>query len=72
MTATATATARSAEASYAALAERFHPVFARIAEGALEREQQRQLPFEQVKWLKDAGFTTLRVPADHGGEPDQP
>ncbi|MEG2926315.1 MAG: acyl-CoA dehydrogenase family protein, partial [Glutamicibacter sp.] len=25
--------------------------------------------FEQVQWLKDAGFTTLRVPESHGGSP---
>ncbi|MET1154539.1 acyl-CoA dehydrogenase family protein [Arthrobacter sp.] len=59
----------SQEARYAALAERFRPVFARIAAGALEREQQRVLPHEQVRWLKEAGFTTLRLPADFGGDP---
>ena len=57
------------EARYAALAARFRPVFARIAEGALDREQTRTLPFEQVGWLQDAGFTALRVPAAHGGNP---
>ncbi|MCW4465917.1 acyl-CoA dehydrogenase family protein [Glutamicibacter sp. MNS18] len=59
----------SEEAKYQQLLARFTPVFERIALGAREREQQRQLPFEQVQWLKDAGFTTLRVPASHGGEP---
>ena len=57
------------EARYAALAARFRPVFDRIAEGALDREQTRTLPFEQVGWLKDAGFTSLRVPAAYGGNP---
>lgn len=57
------------EYRYQELLARFSPVFARIAQGATEREQQRILPFEQVQWLKDAGFTTLRVPASHGGSP---
>ncbi|MFD1376525.1 acyl-CoA dehydrogenase family protein [Micrococcus antarcticus] len=57
------------ESRYQELLERFHAVFARIAEGSCEREQQRILPFEQVQWLKDAGFTTLRVPESHGGSP---
>ena len=60
---------RSAEARYAELSARYSPVFARIAEGAVERENNHVLPFEPVKWLKDAGFTTLRVPATHGGDP---
>lgn len=59
----------SAEATYQQLLERFAPVFSLIAQGAREREQQRVLPFEQVQWLKEAGFTTLRVPASSGGEP---
>jgi FixJ family two-component response regulator len=33
---------------YEDLAERFRPVFERIAEGAAEREAARTLPFEQV------------------------
>ncbi|GHG43044.1 acyl-CoA dehydrogenase [Sinomonas cellulolyticus] len=53
--------------SYTELAERFAPVFARIAEGALERELGRTLPFEQVGWLKEAGFGRIRVPAEYGG-----
>ncbi|BCT74680.1 acyl-CoA dehydrogenase [Sinomonas cyclohexanicum] len=54
-------------ASYAELTERFAPVFARIAEGALERELGRTLPFEHVGWLKEAGFGRIRVPAEYGG-----
>lgn len=57
------------EARYEELATRFRPVFERIAEGALARETDRILPFDQVRWLKDAGFTTLRVPARFGGDP---
>lgn len=59
----------SSEATYQQLIERFRPVFERIAEGATQREQERLLPFEQVRWLKDAGFTRLRVPRTHGGNP---
>jgi alkylation response protein AidB-like acyl-CoA dehydrogenase len=55
------------EQAYIQLAERFRPVFARIAEGAVERERNRTLPFEQVGWLKDAGFGRLRVPVEYGG-----
>ncbi|MCX6498419.1 MAG: acyl-CoA dehydrogenase family protein [Arthrobacter sp.] len=58
----------SAEARYETLATRFRPVFARIADGALAREQERALPFEQVRWLNEAGFGRLRVPAAHGGD----
>jgi alkylation response protein AidB-like acyl-CoA dehydrogenase len=59
----------SGEARYAELSARFRPVFARIAEGSLEREANHVLPFEPVAWLKESGFTTLRVPAGHGGDP---
>lgn len=52
---------------YEELAGRFRPVFARIAEGALEREHRRELPFEQVGWLRDAGFGALRVARSAGG-----
>jgi alkylation response protein AidB-like acyl-CoA dehydrogenase len=57
----------SSGTDYQALAERFRPIFARIAAGALEREQSRSLPFEQVKWLKEAGFGAVRVPVQYGG-----
>ena len=49
------------------LAERFEPVFARIAKGALEREAERRLPFDEVGWLREAGFTGIRVPREYGG-----
>jgi alkylation response protein AidB-like acyl-CoA dehydrogenase len=57
----------SSGTDYQALAARFRPIFARIAAGALEREQHRSLPFEQVKWLKEAGFGAVRVPVQYGG-----
>lgn len=65
---TAPPAAASAEAGYQQLAQRFRPIFARIAEGALAREQERILPFEQVRWLNEAGFGQLRVPGEHGGD----
>ncbi|GAA3100452.1 hypothetical protein GCM10010464_74900 [Pseudonocardia yunnanensis] len=49
------------------LAERFRPVFDRIAERAVEREAQRRLPYEEVEWLRAAGFGALRVPIELGG-----
>ncbi|ATE59474.1 acyl-CoA dehydrogenase family protein [Thauera sinica] len=52
---------------YEQLASRFRPIFARIAEGAVERERTRTLPHEQIKWLKEAGFGAVRVPVEHGG-----
>lgn len=52
---------------YAALAATFRPIFARIAEGAVERETTRTLPTEPIRWLKEAGFGTLRIPQDQGG-----
>ena len=51
---------------YEALAARFRPIFARIAEGALERERSRTLPYEPVCWLKEAGFGAIRVPTVYG------
>ena len=52
---------------YERLAARFRPIFARIAEGAVERERTRSLPFEPIEWLKQAGFGAVRVPGAHGG-----
>jgi alkylation response protein AidB-like acyl-CoA dehydrogenase len=52
----------------ALLSKRFEEVFARIAEGAVEREQARQLPLVEVRELSDLGFGALRVPSEEGGE----
>ena len=57
----------SEPASYEDLAERFRPIFKKIAEGAVAREQSRTLAFEAVTWLREAGFGALRVPQAHGG-----
>jgi len=53
--------------TYEELAGRFRPIFARIAEGAVAREQSRTLAFEAVAWLREAGFGALRVPQAYGG-----
>lgn len=49
------------------LLEQFAPVFDRIADGAVDREQHRTLPYVQVRWLAEAGFTAVTVPESHGG-----
>lgn len=57
----------SVSPSSAQLSERFQPVFDRIAQGAVQRENERALAYEAVGWLRDAGFGALRVPVDAGG-----
>lgn len=52
---------------YEELAERFRPIFARIAEGAVARERTRTLPYAEVDWLRQAGFGALRIPRALGG-----
>ncbi|HOB45322.1 MAG TPA: acyl-CoA dehydrogenase family protein [Zoogloea sp.] len=57
----------SSGTDYEQLANRFRPIFARIAEGAVERERTRTLPREPIEWLKKAGFGAVRVPVEAGG-----
>lgn len=52
---------------YEDLAAPFRPVFARIADGAVEREINRELPHAEVGWLRDAGFGAVRIPIADGG-----
>jgi alkylation response protein AidB-like acyl-CoA dehydrogenase len=52
---------------YDDLAASFRPIFRRIREGAVQRERERSLPFEQIQWLKAAGFGAVRVPEEYGG-----
>ena len=52
---------------YDDLAAPFRPIFRRIQEGAIQRECDRILPFEEIQWLKDAGFGAVRAPKEHGG-----
>jgi len=67
MTAQAHVPHLSTGTDYETLAARFRPIFARIAEGSVERERTRSLPFEPIGWLKEAGFGAVRVPVEHGG-----
>jgi alkylation response protein AidB-like acyl-CoA dehydrogenase len=50
------------------LIRRFAPLFARIAERAVQREQNRKLAHDELNWLREAGFTRLRVPRRYGGD----
>lgn len=53
---------------YETLAAKFRPIFAQIAETAVERELGRRLPFEEIELLKRAGFGAVRVPRKYGGD----
>ncbi|WP_207453393.1 acyl-CoA dehydrogenase family protein [Herbiconiux sp. SYSU D00978] len=50
------------------LAERFAPVFDEVGHDAVERERERRLPFAEVAALREAGFTRVTVPVEHGGD----
>ena len=52
---------------YEALAARFRPVFAEIRATAAERDRAHRLPHAEIGWLKEAGFTTLRLAPEAGG-----
>ncbi len=52
---------------YEQLADRFRPLFATLRQDAISRELERRLPVEELQWLKDSGFTALRVPKAYGG-----
>ncbi len=58
----------SSDADYAKVADRFRPIFDKIARGTLDREKERRLPYEEIGWLKEAGFGALRIPAKFGGD----
>ncbi|WP_122902290.1 acyl-CoA dehydrogenase family protein [Acinetobacter sp. B51(2017)] len=55
-------------ADYQQVAAKYRPIFAKIAEGVVQRENERQLPFEQIQWLKQAGFGAVRIPVEYGGD----
>ena len=62
-----TASPLSVGTDYEALANRFRPLFRKIAAGNIGREQARELPYEPVRCLKQAGFGAVRVPVEYGG-----
>lgn len=49
------------------LFSRFQPIFDDIATTAVEREQSRILPFDEVERLRAAGYGRLRLPLQYGG-----
>lgn len=53
--------------SFETIAAPFRPIFARIAAGALSRENERVLPVAEIEALKQAGFGALRLPVEAGG-----
>lgn len=53
--------------TYDELAARFRPIFEQIAEGAAAREQNRELAYDAVNLLREAGFGALRIPREQGG-----
>lgn len=52
---------------YEALAKPWRPIFARIRASAVERELKHRLPREELAWLRESGFTRLRLPTELGG-----
>ncbi len=54
-------------ARYEQLAQTFRPVIARVRATAVERDLQHRLPHEEIAWLREAGFTRLRLSAEYGG-----
>lgn len=53
--------------TYDELSSRFRPIFERIAKDAVRREQSRELLYEAIEWLREAGFGAVRVPKEYGG-----
>jgi alkylation response protein AidB-like acyl-CoA dehydrogenase len=49
------------------LAERFSALFARIQDNVLRHEHEQSLPYDEVRWLAEAGFGALRLPEAEGG-----
>ncbi|WP_316163826.1 acyl-CoA dehydrogenase family protein [Bradyrhizobium sp. SZCCHNRI20481] len=54
-------------ARYEQLAEPFRPLFQKIRASAVERDLERKLPYDEIKALRAAGFTAVRVPTEFGG-----
>lgn len=53
--------------TYDELAARFRPIFQEIAQGAVARERGRELAFDAVNRLREAGFGAVRIPRAQGG-----
>ncbi|WP_285037652.1 acyl-CoA dehydrogenase family protein [Plantibacter sp. ME-Dv--P-095] len=50
------------------LVARFAPLFDELGRGAVERERERRLPYAEVEALREAGFTRVTLPREHGGD----
>lgn len=53
--------------SVAMLRQRAAALLPEIAKGAAARESKRQLPYEQIRLIADAGLLTIRIPKKYGG-----
>ncbi len=65
---TPTTTPAAPSAALLAARARLTPVFAAIAQTAAQREADRHIDRDAVRRLADAGFTSLRVPVEQGGQ----
>jgi alkylation response protein AidB-like acyl-CoA dehydrogenase len=54
-------------ARYEKLAAPFRPLFDQIRATAAARDIKRQLPDAEIKALRAAGFTAVRIPEEFGG-----
>jgi alkylation response protein AidB-like acyl-CoA dehydrogenase len=61
------AATRDAPPTDAQLTEHFAPVFAAIAAGSAQREQDHELAFAAIEYLRESGFTRVRLGREHGG-----
>jgi alkylation response protein AidB-like acyl-CoA dehydrogenase len=52
---------------YEELAKPFRPLFQKIRSTAAARDTERGLPYDEIKALRVAGFTAVRVPTEFGG-----
>lgn len=59
--------ALSTGVDYERVAGRFRAIFEHIAAGAVERDQSRTLPVDELRTLIQAGFGAVRVPVEYGG-----
>jgi alkylation response protein AidB-like acyl-CoA dehydrogenase len=50
------------------LVARFVDVFDAVGAEAITRERERRLPYAEVELLREAGFTRVTLPVEHGGE----
>ncbi|MEH2549821.1 alkylation response protein AidB-like acyl-CoA dehydrogenase [Bradyrhizobium sp. AZCC 2262] len=54
-------------ARYEELAQPFRPMFDKIRSTAAARDIEHRLPHDEIKALRAAGFTAVRVPTEFGG-----